>query len=274
MKPLIKWAGGKRQLLPHLLANVPDNYGTYYEPFIGGGAFFVDLAARGSCPSAVIGDLNPELVNLYSVIKSRPEKLTEELASASFANTRAAFNSLRSEFNTLMAEKKQPVRRSALFLYLNKHSYNGLWRVNRSGKYNVPFGSHRRLTLPSPDQILRFSSLLAPVTIRKGDFTAIIRGARRGDFIYFDPPYHPVSKTANFTDYTMNGFDFSEQERLAETFARLSDRGLLVMLSNSDVPEISALYDGFRVRRVPAKRFINCNGERRTGASELIVTNY
>jgi DNA adenine methylase len=273
-RPLIKWAGGKRQLLPHLLARVPDRYGTYFEPFIGGGALFVELAHRGRHNGAVISDLNPELVNLYSVVQSRPDDLIRELADPAFENTEEAFFRFRDEFNALINTPKCPVRRAALFIYLNKHSYNGLWRVNRSGKYNVPFGRHARLALPTPEDVHRFCRILQGVAVRGGDFAKVTSRARQGDLVYFDPPYQPVSKTANFTDYTKAGFDFSAQERLARTFSRLADRGVHVMLSNSDVPEIEALYEGFAIQAVPAKRFINCNGERRNGAMELIVTNY
>ena len=163
---------------------------------------------------------------------------------------------------------------AALLVYLNKHSYNGLWRVNRKGHYNVPFGKYTRLSLPSHQSLLKFSRMLQGITLMHADFGHIVRTAKRGDFVYFDPPYHPLSKTASFTDYTTGGFAFTDQERLARVFHRLSDRGVRLMLSNSSTPEIEELYDGYTIHTVNAKRFINCKGERRGGAFELIITNY
>lgn len=272
--PLIKWAGGKRQLRTQLIDRLPDGWGTYYEPFIGGGALLVELANLHRLFGAVIGDKNPELVNLYTVVKSDPEALLTELSDEKFRNDEHSFNHLRAEFNLLIGTKKHAVERAALLVYLNKHSYNGLWRVNRKGKYNVPFGRHTRLTLPAAQSIERFSRMLQDVMIRHADFERIVQKARAGDFVYFDPPYHPLSKTAGFTDYTTGGFTFDDQERLARLFRKLSGRGVWLMLSNSKCPEVEALYEGFTIHTVGAKRYINCNGRKRSGAFEIIVTNY
>jgi len=272
--PLLKWAGGKRQLRSELTRRLPDRWGTYFEPFIGGGALLVELANRGRLERAVIGDKNPELVNLYRVVKQDPEGLTRALLDEKFRNDEESFRSLKAEFNTLIGTKKRPVERAALLVYLNKHSYNGLWRVNRKGHYNVPFGKYARLSLPSNQSLLKFSRMLGNVTLVHADFEQVVRTAKREDFVYFDPPYHPLSKTACFTDYTTGGFSFEDQERLARAFRRLSDKGVLLMLSNSSTPEIKDLYEGFFIHTVSAKRFINCKGEKRGGAFELIVTNY
>ena len=274
IKPLIKWAGGKRQLLSRLQDRLPDRWGTYYEPFIGGGALLAELASQHRLSEAVIGDLNPELINFYSVVKNKPENLLLALSHEKFRNDEIAFNQLKAEFNTLIGTKKNAVERAALLVYLNKHSFNGLWRVNRKGKYNVPFGRHAKLTLPVKDSLMKFSHMLKDVTILHADFAKIVRNAKKGDLVYFDPPYHPVSRTANFTDYTLNGFGFEDQKRLKKVVTNLSDKGVFVMLSNSKVPEIEQLYEGFTIQTVEAKRFINCNGERRSGAFEIIVTNY
>jgi DNA adenine methylase len=272
--PLIKWAGGKRQLRTQLIDRLPDDWGTYFEPFIGGGALLVELANLGRLDGAVIGDKNPELVNLYSVVRKKPEALIAELSDEKFRNTEASFNHLKAEFNTLIGTKKEAIARAALLVYLNKHSFNGLWRVNRKGQYNVPFGKHAHLSLPSSSSILKFSRMLADVTVRNADFARIVQKAGKGDFVYFDPPYHPISKTASFTDYTTGGFTFSDQERLARLFGRLSDKGVSVMLSNSKSPEIEALYEDFTIHTVEAKRYINCNGLKRSGTFEIIVTSY
>jgi DNA adenine methylase len=272
--PLLKWAGGKRQLRSELTRRLPEHWGTYYEPFIGGGALLVELANTGRLANAVAGDKNPELINLYRVVKKNPEGLSGALTDEKFRNDDESFRQLKAEFNTLIGTRKRPVDRAALLVYLNKHSYNGLWRVNSRGNYNVPFGRYARLSLPSRHDLLKFGHMLRNVTLLYADFEKIVRTAKKGDFVYFDPPYHPLTKTACFTDYTTGGFSFADQERLAGVFHRLSDRGVWLMLSNSCTPEIKELYEGFTIHTVPAKRFINCKGEKRSGTFELIVTNY
>ena len=272
--PLLKWAGGKRQLRNELVRRLPQRWNTYFEPFIGGGALMVELANLGRLGPAVIGDKNPELVSLYRVVRRNPEKLAATLSDEKFRNDEESFRRIRDEFNGLIGTGKQPVKRAALLIYLNKHSFNGLWRVNRNGHYNVPFGKYSRVCLPATQNLQKFSRMLAGVTLINGDFEWIVRSAKEGDFVYFDPPYHPLSKTARFTDYTTGGFPFADQERLARVFSRLSDRGVRIMLSNSCTAEIRDLYEGFTVHTVPARRSINCKGGKRNGAAELIVTNY
>lgn len=272
--PLLKWAGGKRQLRSELIRRLPDRWGTYYEPFIGGGALLVELANRGRLKKAVIGDKNPELVNLYRVVKQDPDGLFCALSQEKFRNDAESFRKRRAEFNALIGTGKCPVDRAAHLVYLNKHSYNGLWRVNSKGHYNVPFGKNARPSLPSHQSLLSFSRMLKGVTLIHADFGRIVRTATRGDFVYFDPPYLPLSKTARFTDYTNGGFSFEDQERLAAVFRRLADRGVRLMLSNSCTPDIKDLYGDFFIHAVPARRSINCDGSKRTGAMEIIVTNY
>lgn len=272
--PLLKWAGGKRQLRSELTRRLPEQWGTYFEPFIGGGALLVELANQGRLGRAVAGDKNPELVNLYRVVRNNPEALITALSDGKFRNDDESFRQAKAEFNSLIGTTRRPVERAAYLLYLNKHGYNGLWRVNSSGKYNVPFGKYARLSMPAPQNLKRFSRMLRNVTLVHADFERILRTVRPGDFVYLDPPYYPLSKTARFTDYTTGGFSSGDQKRLARIFRRLSDRGVFLMLSNSCTTEIRDLYEGFTIHTVPAKRFINCKGERRCGASELIVTNY
>lgn len=272
--PLLKWAGGKRQLRSELVQRLPPHWDTYFEPFIGGGALLVELALRGRLATAVAGDKNPELVNLYRIVRNSPGPLATALSDRKFRNDAESFRLLRSEFNELIGTRRRPVERAALFLYLNKQSYNGLWRVNRNGRYNVPFGKYPSLALPSAQNLADFSRILASVTLMRADFAQIVRTAKQGDFVYFDPPYHPLSRTARFTDYTTGGFPFADQERLARVFRRLSDKGVFLMLSNSCTPEIRDLYAGFTIHTVPARRSINCKGGKRAGAEELIITNY
>jgi len=272
--PLVKWAGGKRQLLDQLSANLPEHWDTYFEPFVGGGALMVNLQNSGRISRAVISDLNAELINLYRVVKSHPHRLIGELSSDRLRNDEDSYRQLKDEFNGQAGSRNDSARRAALFIYLNKHGYNGLWRVNRKGKFNVPFGRHTRKSLPSESSILKFHAMLRNVAVLNTDFERAVRSAKGGDFVYFDPPYHPLSKTAGFTGYNPDGFRFRDQERLARVFGKLTDNGVQLMLSNSKVPEIEELYQDFHVRTVAAKRFINCNGERRNGAYEIIVTNY
>jgi DNA adenine methylase len=272
--PLVKWAGGKRQLLDKLSERLPREWGTYFEPFIGGGALLVKLHNENRISKAVISDLNGELINLYRVVQKKPGELIEELQDPGFQNTEIAFRQIKSEFNEMIGTRKDPVKRAAFLLYLNKHGYNGLWRVNSRGKFNVPFGRYAKKSLPTETSIGKFHTMLEPVTILHKDFAGTVKTARENDFVYFDPPYHPISKTANFTDYNSNGFGFKDQERLAEGYKKLNDRGVFVMLSNSHSPVIEELYKDFTISYVKAKRFINCNGERRTGVMEIIVTNY
>ncbi|WAC04014.1 MAG: DNA adenine methylase [Methanoregula sp.] len=274
LRPFVKWAGGKRQLLCEIGKRLPDSWNTYYEPFVGGGALLANLQNEKKISKAVISDLNSELINLYNVVKKDPEKLIDALSHKEFENSEEAFRNLKNEFNMLTGLPGNNVRRAALFIYLNKHGYNGLWRVNSKGKFNVPFGRYEKRSLPTEHSIFKFSHMLKNVTILNIDFEQAVKSAKKGDFIYFDPPYHPISKTANFTDYNSNGFTFDDQKRLTAVFKKLSKKGVQLMLSNSKVSEIEDLFVGFTIGTVDAKRFINCNGERRIGTREIIVTNY
>jgi DNA adenine methylase len=274
IRPFVKWAGGKRQLLHEIERRLPDTWNTYYEPFVGGGALLVNLQNEGRISRAVISDLNSELINLYNVVKKNPYTLIDALSCKEFENSKDAFRNLKNEFNTLTGFSGNNIRRAALLIYLNKHGYNGLWRVNSNGKFNVPFGRYSKRSMPLSQSILKFSTMLKNVKILNRDFEQAVKSAKKGDFVYFDPPYHPISKTANFTDYNSNGFTFDDQKRLADVFAKLSKKGVQLMLSNSKVSEIEDLFVGCTIDTVEAKRFINCNGERRNGTKEIIVTNY
>jgi DNA adenine methylase len=274
ISPLVKWAGGKRQLIPTLNNYFPISWNAYFEPFVGGGAILVHLQNEGRISHAVVSDLNRELINLYRVVKKHPETLIAALTSEKLENNEEMFRQLKVEFNDLIGCQGNYVRRATLLIYLNKHGYNGLWRVNRKGKFNVPFGHHPKRSLPSEVLIRSFSRMLENVTILNADFEKSVRTAKKDDFVYFDPPYQPISKTAHFTDYNSSGFTFDDQVRLSELFRTLSKKGVKVMLSNSKVGEIEELYQDYTIRTVSAKRYINCDGNRRTGTSEIVVTNY
>ncbi len=274
LRPLVKWAGGKRQLLPELMSRTPPHWNVYYEPFVGGGALLVELYNRGVLGKATISDLNEELINLYTVVRDKPDELIEALKNDEFKNDRSTYLKLRKRFNEIMGKPEYRVERAALFIYLNRHGYNGLWRVNSKGEFNVPFGRYKNPSMPSPQLIFEFSRMLRNVEVLNVDFEEVVSKASKGDFVYFDPPYQPVSETANFTDYTSDGFDYSEQKRLAKVCRELTDRGVYVMVSNSYTQEVLDLYEGFYVHTVKANRFINSKADRRKGISEVIITNY
>jgi DNA adenine methylase len=272
--PFIKWAGGKRQLLSELDKRLPARWNTYFEPFVGGGALLVHLENKGQISSAVIADANRELINLYHIVQQHPCQLLSAVLNEEFRNDNDSFNRWKHEFNAIMGEPGYEVERAAILIYLNRYGFNGLWRVNNKGKFNVPFGRHADRTLACETSLMKFSALLSKVLILNADFETAVKSAKNGDFVYFDPPYMPVSKTANFTDYNSGGFGFEDQERLAKRFRKLSKKGVLLMLSNSKVEEIEELYSDYHIDTVEAKRYINCNGLRRNGTEEIIVTNY
>ncbi len=273
IKPLVKWAGGKRQILTHLLEHLPNSWHSYYEPFIGGGALFIALCNQGRITGATISDVNPELMNLYRVVQQQPEELYHALCHPDFENNKETYFELRNKFNR-ERDSLDFVEKAALFLYLNRHGYNGLWRMNSRGDFNVPFGRYKSPKFPSHELIQGFSQLLKYVTVLKGDFANAVETARKGDFVYLDPPYFPISTTSHFTAYHANKFPFEEQVRLSRLCRNLSDKGVSVMISNSRSPQIFELYHGFHIESIISARSINCRGDRRNGIPELLITNY
>ena len=269
-KPILKWAGGKRQLLPVLIKNIPDKFNTYHEPFIGGAALLISLYSLNKIDESVISDTNKDLYNLYKIIKENPQQLINELNNLEFKNNKDDYYKARELFNST----EDPANRSALLIYLNRHGYNGLYRVNSSNKFNVPFGRYNNPGMPSSGNIMALSELLQSCTIMNSDFEVTVNNARKGDFVYFDPPYMPLSKTSYFTGYTHSGFDEKDQGRLAKTFSELSDRGVYVMESNSSTDLIRELYRDFNLLEVDARRNINSVGTKRNSIKELIITNY
>ncbi|WP_010901066.1 DNA adenine methylase [Thermoplasma acidophilum] len=269
-RPILKWAGGKRQLLPILLKYSPAKFNTYYEPFIGGAALLISLYSLNKIKSAVVSDTNKDLYNLYKTMKENPLKLIAALKDLKFKNNREDYYEARSLFNST----EDPVKRSALLIYLNRHGYNGLYRVNSENKFNVPFGRYSNPRMPSSENIMAFSNILKSCTILNLDFEMAVSHATRGDFVYFDPPYMPLNRTSYFTEYTNSGFDEKDQERLFRVYYELSKRGVYVMESNSSTEFIKELYKDFCIIEVDAKRNINSIGNRRNGIKELIITNY
>lgn len=271
-EPFLKWAGGKSQLLQQFSAFFPDSFNNYIEAFTGGGAVFFHLFASGKLKNKEITliDTNEELTNLYEVIKNKKtlNKLIKILNNGEFINDEVTFYKIRS------MEPKDEVSRAARMLYLNRTCFNGLFRVNSRGKFNTPFGRYNNPQICNEENLESVHDALKNVEIFNKDFTAVLDVAKKGDFVYFDPPYHPVSKTASFTSYTKNSFTLKDQARLAKTYKELDRRGCKLMLSNSDVKAIKELYKGFRIELVQAKRRINCRASGRGVINELVILNY
>lgn len=296
MRPFLKWAGGKRQLLPELRRFYPSHFGTYHEPFLGSGAVFFDLASRGDLAerAAVLSDENPDLIGTYLRVRDAVEEVIDELGRLASGHDAAGaehylgirdtvFNPARERWRHEGARLDQySPRLAAMLIYLNRTGYNGLFRVNRSGAYNVPPGRYVRPRIANAGHLREVSAALsAPrVDIRLCGFETVLDRARPGDFVYFDPPYAPLSSTANFRSYTARGFADGDQARLQQAMVTLAQRGVAVLLSNSTAPAVVDLFErdekagaaGLRAVRVPARRAINTRADRRGYVDELIVS--
>ncbi len=270
-EPFLKWAGGKSQLLAQFNRFIPEKFNNYIEPFVGGGALFFHLYITGllaDCDKVVLIDSNDELINCYRVIKENPGQLIESLHDSGYINEPETYYEIRAQ------KPHNDIERAARTLYLNKTCFNGLYRVNSKGEFNVPFGRYRNPSIYNEEKIEAVSESLKNVELICGDFSRCSDYAHKDDFIYFDPPYQPLSPTANFTSYTMKSFDESEQVRLSVMFRELDKKGSLLMLSNSYTSFIKELYNGFQINVVQARRAINCKPEGRGRIGELVITNY
>jgi DNA adenine methylase len=273
-KPFVKWVGGKRQLLQQFrLMNLypPEKFnpktGRYFEPFVGGGAVFFDLMPE----NALLSDLNLDLIITYNVIKNNVDALIKTLGKHKYH--KEYFLKVRAKNPRKLSELEIASR----FIFLNKTCFNGMYRVNSRGEFNVPFGYYSNPLICDEVNLRRVSTSLKKVEIKHQDYKEVLKKAKKGDFIYFDPPYYPVSKTASFTSYTLESFLEKEQIELRDTFLELSKRGCFVMLSNSDTPFINKIYSGIRgvrITKVQASRLINCNSSGRGRITEVLVTNY
>lgn len=262
--PFLKWAGGKKRILPHLLTRLPETFAGYFEPFIGGGALFFRMLPG----AALVSDINAELVNVYRTVRDEVDSLMEDLGRHRYEKN--YYYAMRARD----PEEMSPLSRASRFIYLNRTCFNGLYRVNRRGQFNVPFGRYTNPTICPTDKLLSASHALQGVDVRCQDYSKTVAPARSGDFVYFDPPYQPISRTANFTSYTKGAFDEAEQTRLADRFRDLDRRGVRCMLSNSDTPFVHDLYKGFRIELIDAPRAISRNPEGRASVREVIVRNY
>ena len=268
--PFVKWAGGKGQLLRQYESLFPSTFKSYIEPFVGGGAVLFHLlrADKLKKKSVTLIDSNEELVNCYTAVKDDPEKLIRMLCNSKYKNEEKAYYEIRGE------RPREQFRRAARTIYLNKTCYNGLYRVNRKAEFNVPFGRYKNPLICDSANLKAVSAALQNVEIVCGDFGKCLEFAKKGDFIYFDPPYQPLSKTSSFTSYTSNSFGEDEQRRLSEVFKKLDRRGCKVMLSNSHTKLVESLYEGFRLETVFAKRAINSKASGRGPINEYVILNY
>jgi DNA adenine methylase len=274
-KPFVKWAGGKRQLLPIIANHIPSKFERYFEPFLGGGAVFFSLITKERKTKWLLSDLNSDLVLSYVTIRDKTQELVSSLENHAESYTK---NSNVYYYKIRETNPKNDVDRVSRLIFLNKTCFNGLYRVNSKGKFNVPIGRYVNPNIVNKENLIEVSKILQSkdIAIKCQDFEDALKVAGSGDFVYLDPPYQPVSTTASFTSYTDSGFDFSDQERLYAKFKSLDKKGVKVLLSNSHSEDIVELFKEFSdgMIEINANRFINSVSQKRTGHTELLIKNY
>ncbi len=267
----IKWAGGKTQLLTQFLKLYPDKFDRFFEIFLGSGAVFFNVKQRFNPLQSFLFDINENLINTFKSVRDQVGELIPLLREhRDKDNNKEYFNEQRQRFNAM----KGGLEKAAIFIYLNKTCFNGLYRVNSEGKFNVPFGKYKKPAILQEARLRMASKLLQNTELSVSDFTDAVKKAKENDFVYMDPPYFPLTKTASFTSYQKDAFLEKEQRRLAKEFQELDKKGCLLMLSNSDTPLIRELYSDFNITTVKARRAINCIGTKRGAVSEIVVRNY
>ena len=266
--PIVKWVGGKRQLMFELLKNMPKSYNRYFEPFIGGGALFFELQPE----QAYISDMNEELINLYSVVRDNVYELIDDLSKHEVS--KEYFLEIRNIDRTEKYAELSDVERASRFIYLNRTCFNGMYRVNSQGQFNVPFGHYKNPRIIDENNLLNCSELLKKTEIKCADFSEILTKVQKGDFVYFDPPYVPLNETSSFTSYTKDGFDIDMQFKLRDVCDELDNKGVKFMLSNSDTKLVNELYANYDIKKVFASRQINANANGRGKIAEVLVRNY
>ncbi|MEM9905486.1 MAG: DNA adenine methylase [Cyanobacteria bacterium P01_D01_bin.44] len=265
-RPFLKWAGGKARLIPQYLPHLPQRFDTYHEPFLGGGALFFHLAPQ--LKSAYLSDLNPELVNVYKCVRDCLEDVLACLEEHQRRHCQQHYYSVRAQRDLC------PIQRAARLIYLNKTCYNGLYRENQQGHFNVPMGRYKNPKICNPELLAATSRALQIAEIEQRTFEAAATLAKGADdFVYFDPPYHPISDTSSFTAYSRFSFKATDQERLRVTFTQLAERGVSVLLSNSDCEFVRNLYEGFTIHPITAARAINSNARKRGKIGEVLVSS-
>lgn len=274
-KPFVKWAGGKRQLIPILNENLPETFGTYFEPFLGGGALLFHMLTERQSQKCSISDLNSDLVLSYTTIRDRVEDLITSLKNHERnyqKDSKYYYYSIRE------SNPRSQIEKTSRLIFLNRTCFNGLYRVNSKGKFNVPLGKYSNPNIVNEDNLRSVSHILqsSKVSINCSDFEAVLRGVKKDDLVYFDPPYQPVSDTANFTSYTNKDFTYDDLSRLAELCMDLDSKGCRVLLSNSNSKEVADMFSAkpWKVNKIQANRSINSNSKKRTGHYELLIRNY
>ncbi|MEP1305086.1 MAG: DNA adenine methylase [Balneola sp.] len=265
IKPILKWAGGKQQLLSEIIQRVPSSFNRYIEPFVGGGAVFFAIEAN----EYIISDTNPELINLYQTLSNGNfEDVIEKLES--YKNEEDFYYKTREK----EVEKLTNIERSARFIYLNRTCFNGLYRVNKKGEFNVPFGKYKNPRIIFPERLKKASEKLSKTKIYNLDYHEVLdTHSQKNDLIFLDPPYIPISENASFKRYTKDQFRLNDQRKLAQLVRKLAEKGCKIILTNSNHPLIYELYDGFNIEVIETKRNINRNGNKRTGEDTIVSIN-
>lgn len=271
LSPFVKWVGGKGQLADRLSDRKPEKFNDYYEPFVGAGAFLFHLQPSNGI---YINDINRELINTYEVIRDRPEEFIKKINALDTLNRdRVLYNAKRGEYNDKILNEEHDVDMAVLFVFLNKNCFNGLYRVNQKGFFNVPWNKRTTGSSIEEENIRNVSKFLSAVSVSNVDFEEVCENCREGDFVFLDSPYDPLSKTASFTDYSKEAFKKEDHIRLAEMFAKLTDRGVYAMATNHNTPLIRELYKDYNIEVVDVRRSINSKASKRVG-KEVIITNY
>ncbi len=272
VSPILKWVGGKRQLLDEIIPNINTNCSTYIEPFLGGGAVLFALQPN----KAIVNDYNSELINVYTVVRDYPEELIKKLEEHKEKNTEDYFYEIRGLDRTEEFAQLSDVDKAARIIYLNKTCFNGLYRVNSAGQFNSPYGKYKNPNIVNATTIKAMSKYFnkADIEFLNGDYKEVMRRAKKGAFVYLDPPYMPISSSSSFTGYTENGFGYEQQVELKKECDKLKEKGISFLLSNSDCAEIRELYkdDEYEIRTVQAKRNINSNAKKRGEINEVLIS--
>lgn len=266
--PIVKWVGGKRQLMFELIKNMPKEYNRYFEPFIGGGALFFELQPD----NAYISDMNEELINLYKVVRDNVDELIADLQKHDIS--KEYFMEIRNIDRTKEYQNWSSIKKASRFIYLNRTCFNGMYRVNSKGEFNVPFGHYKNPRILDEHNLINCSNLLQKTEIKHADFSEILKKVKKGDFVYFDPPYVPLSETSSFTSYTKDGFDMDMQFKLRDVCDELDSMDVKFLLSNSDTKLVNELYENYNIKKVFASRQINANADGRGKITEVLVRNY
>lgn len=269
--PIVKWVGGKRQLLSEIIPLIPKNISTYVEPFVGGGAIFFELQPK----KAIINDYNSELMNVYNTIKNHPEELISELAVHKNNNSPEYYYQIRELDRTEKFSEMSSIKKAARIIFLNKTCYNGLYRVNAAGQFNSPYGKYKNPNIVNAPAIRAISNYFNKknITIKNRDYKEVLLGLRKGSFVYFDPPYAPISSSSSFTGYTENGFSLEQQKELKKECDKLTKKKIPFLVSNSDCEFIRDLYKDYTIVTVKARRSINSQSKNRGEINEVLIYN-